>query len=177
LPRTIVATISPGMEGRLGESLIKAQSALEMAGARLAWAKDLIHVLNYVHLGIPEEEQQEVKAKPKRYLSPAARKAIAKAQRERWAKSKALHNKSAKTKVSGVLHWTEADDKRIIQTIKSKGGPVDAPAIARTLQTKFPGRTEGALRQHMNRLAHRGLLKQSKGESKRGIPHMMVEAA
>lgn len=153
----------------------KLQEELNTVEERRNDLRRQIGMLEFIRNGNEGAAQELVRnvqaAKGKRVLSPAAREKISQAQKKRHAKAKNKGNNAQNPR------WSETDDKVIVTTIKNKG-KVAAPEVARLLTSKLDGRTEGAIRQRIARLAESGMLKQSVNGSGNGsgIPHMMVEA-
>lgn len=168
------------MEARLTEVMGRATEELSKLESRRVEVKNQLGSLTYIIGGSPQEE---VPTKKKRVLSLSARKRIADAQRARWAKTKRLQksNGHATARSSNASNpaWTDKDDSVIVQGLKAKGEPVDAPEFARSLVKRLHHRSEGAIRQRINRLAKDGVLKQAMNGNgvHGGVPHMMVEAA
>jgi type II secretory pathway component PulJ len=85
-------------------------------------------------------------------------------------------NKSKSKHGMSLVPWSEKENKIIIDFFKSKDGPVSAPLATKELLHKLHNRTEGSIRQRINRLSADGNLKRvvSKGSS---TAAMMLEAA
>ena len=155
------------MVDRLDQMIAKFQEELNEVENRRTEILRQIKMLNFIKTGDPEAAQELIRSmQGRRTLSAAAKNKISKAQKARHAKG---HNNAQSTR------WTDADDKIIVSVIKSKG-KVQAPEIARQLVPKITGRTEGAIRQRIARLADIGVLKQTSNGKGPGTPHMLVEA-
>lgn len=136
---------------RLDEVLSRLHGELEKIEERRTFLKQTIGTFEYVKFG----------GNSGGGMSAEGREKISKAQKKRWAKESRQPN------------WSSAEDKVIIKMIKSKG-PVEATDVSRLLLKKLTNRTVGAVRQRINRLAIKGLVKQSKAG--KGVK-MTVEAA
>lgn len=163
----------------------RAQKALDGIHAEMAKLEarkvELKHVISTIEYIFGA---RETAGKGKREMSAESREKIAEAQRERWRKAKRVERKGNKkadhhANNSSQPGWKGKDDSVIVAALKSKNEPQDAPEFARSLRKKLPHRTEGAIRQRLDRLAEAGVLKthmNGKGEHG-GVPHKMVEAA
>ena len=85
---------------------------------------------------------------------------------------------SRRVKTADFNPWTEAEDKKIVDVATAKGS-LSLPELSLAVSSKLPGRTVGAITQHIRRtLADKGLVKvRSGGASKHGgVPTLVVEA-
>lgn len=156
------------LKERLGDVLGRVELELQKIEERRTELKNLIVTLQYVS----GDNQTTFTG---RRLSASARKKIAKAQKARWKKLRTSRKYNRAANVSSPP-WTDKDDTLIIQAAKAHG-PVEAPTLARGLHAKLSGRSEGAIRQRIAKLAHRGVLRQHSERKGPGIARMVVEAA
>lgn len=163
------------LEGRLTEVRERVEAELLKIEDRRVELKNLIGTLQYVQDGQGEQQAQTKRGK----MSLSARRKIAKVQRARWRKLKKAGKagKHSRAANAAMPQWTDKDDALIVQAAKAQG-PVEAPALAKELHAKLSGRSEGAIRQRISRLAHRGMLRQHAAIAGQGVPRrMLVEAA
>jgi hypothetical protein len=173
---------------RCQEVMDRIHGELSQLDSRKSELKHVMSTLEYIFSGADVASDGVTKVKGKRVMSADARERIAQAQRDRWAKTKrtqrtngVIKSKKANRGINAMSpHWTPDEEKLIVNVLRAKAKPQDAPEFARSLLKKFPTRTEGAIRQRINRMVHAGVLKAhmngNNGEHG-GVPHQMVEAA
>lgn len=159
-----------GLEERLAEVVGRIETELQKIEERRVELKNVIGTLQYVSGGHNDQAQTG-----RRKMSVSARRKIARAQKARWGKLRAKHGRAAN---AASPQWTDKDDALIVHAAKTQG-PVEAPALAKGLHAKLAGRSEGAIRQRIAKLAHKGLLQQHANNSAgHGAGRrMVVEAA